>query len=187
MPSNNDPSPPHQSGQGTNSNQALSNKPSEKGCLINSINNLNNATNSGSKDNLRNSGLKGEINKYIKSYTSDISKIKKKVSTIVNDSTHNKFIQKTIGLPNKNNPLFNINTNTISATNTINSRIKPAALVEKKKELRNNSVNTRQIDSLKEVIPNSLRSILQKELFEGEENPDRILKKNIIENTRVSR
>jgi hypothetical protein len=187
MPSNNDASPPHQYGIATNSSKTLSNKPSEKAGFLSTVNSLNNGGNGGSKDTLRNNALKGELNKYIKIYTSDISKIKKKVSTIVNDSTHNKIIQKTIGLPNKCSPFLNSNTNTISATNTINSRIKPASLLEKKKETRNNSLNTRQLEALKESNPNSLRSILQKQLFEGDAQTERILKKNIVENTRVNK
>lgn len=195
------PNPIHSKNSEMSNSKTLSNKPSERGALLSTINSMNNCTNTNSKESLRNSGvIKNDINKYIKSYTSDISKIKKKVANLVNDSTMSKLNQRITNnsglsglMSNRNSAINSVNnthnTHTISALNTINvhnnsgSRIKNS-VIERKKD-RTKSMTGRQLENIKENTGNSIRAMLQRELFEGEVNNDRVLKKNIVENTKV--
>jgi hypothetical protein len=177
------------------------------GGLVNSLNSMiTNINNISSKDqklklqenNNRQPSGSGSNNDYIKfvsSYTSDVSKIKKKVSNLVSDSHNGKLTKKasnlninTSGNGSKYASVINSNANTISvsnpgtnnANNLSNSKIKNTTT---KRELLTNSLTSRELESMREK--NSIRALLHRDLFVDGEPKEKVVKKTNVANTRV--
>lgn len=188
-----------------------SSRVSTLGGLVNSLNNMiTNINNVSSKDSklklqenvpnkqpsvLTSNNYNKDYIKFVSSYTSDVSKIKKKVSNLVSDSQNGKLTKKnshwninTSGNASKYTSVLNSNANTISvsnpgttnAHNLSNSKIKNSM---NKRELQSNSLTSRELESMREK--NSIRALLHRDLFVNGEPKDKIVKKTNVANTKV--
>ncbi len=187
-----------------NSRKSLNTRENNKCDLTSYSNNTGGFRHNDNNANVNNLTNLNNVNKYIKTYTSDISKLKKKVSNLVSDSNHNhhysknkktnKNSQSGSGIMSSSSAIHNYtggqNTNLMSTINIGNNST--SNNIDKKRKdncgsTNNSNCNTNRNKSLtrdtSDNQTNSIRAILQRELFRDEN--DRVLKKNMVDNVKV--